>query len=233
MMGQMFLQELIEPVNVLPGGKRVRPAKRTKRIVLDFEIAGCRHWFRTKRGEQSHGAAHVCGGGNEQHPRSPAMGIHKSKRLFAGCFGLLLHLNRPIGIAKALGSTAGKLGLAVWTIFKECGSHQYSHRYQLRQPNAFRQTDHLGGRQQLPRRQGRIIVGSRSQHQHKQAVGSGLCKSIARCGRLARKHNRERRVGRLQLPHQETRHQRKGINQQQHQTDGQAPQSHSPTVYHK
>lgn len=111
---------------MLPGRKRVRPAKRTKRIVLDFEIAGCRHGFRAKGGEQGHSALHVCGGGNEQNPRSPAMGIHKSTRFFKGSFGLLLHQNRPIGVAEALGSTAGKFGLAVRTILKVCGYQQHS-----------------------------------------------------------------------------------------------------------
>ncbi len=215
-MGQLFLHEFIEPVEVLPGGKRVRPAKRAKGVVLDFEIAGCRHGFRTKGGEQSHGAAHVCGGGNEQHPRSPAVGIHKSTCLFAGRFGLFLHLNRPIGEAKALGSTAAKLGLAAWAMLKVGRSHQHRLGHQARHPNAFRQTNHLGGRQQLPRRQGRIVVGSRPQHQNKKAVGSGLGKGIAWCGRLARRHNREGRVGRFQSAHQETRQQRKSVDQQQH-----------------
>lgn len=213
-MGQLFLHEFVEPVEVLPGGKRVRPTKRTNGVVLDFEIAGCRHGFRTKSGEQSHRAAHMCGGGNEQHPRSPAVGIHKSTRLFAGSFGLFLHLNRSIGVAKASGSTAGKLGLAVRTFLNVCGSHQHRLGHLSSHPNAFCQTDHLGGRQQLPRRQGRIEVGSRPQNQNKKAVGSGMGKGIVWYAHLARRHNREGRVGRFQSAYQETRQRRKSVDQQ-------------------
>lgn len=83
-----------------------------------------------------------------------------------------------------------------------------------------RQAHHLGGRQQLPRRQDQIVVGSCSQHQHKKAVGSGLGKRISSYGRIARRQIREVRVGRLHLPNQETRQRRKGVDQQQHQTDG-------------